>query len=65
MLQDIEVVVLDINQQRIDAWNSAKLPIFEPGRFLRAMHGSTTLSSLSENGQDDFIERLESPNPQL
>ena len=28
---DIEVVVLDINQARIDAWNSEKLPIYEPG----------------------------------
>ncbi|KDD76992.1 UDP-glucose/GDP-mannose dehydrogenase [Helicosporidium sp. ATCC 50920] len=31
---DIEVVVLDIQQSRIDAWNSDKdLPIFEPGLF--------------------------------
>eukprot|EP00884_Botryococcus_braunii_P011777 jgi/Botrbrau1/205/Bobra.0022s0185.1 len=28
---DITVVVVDINQQRIDAWNSEKLPIYEPG----------------------------------
>ena len=27
----IEVVVLDINQDRIDAWNSDTLPIYEPG----------------------------------
>jgi len=27
----IEVVVVDINQQRIDAWNSDTLPIYEPG----------------------------------
>ena len=27
---DIHVNVADINQQRIDAWNSATLPIFEP-----------------------------------
>lgn len=27
----IEVVVLDINKARIDAWNSEELPIFEPG----------------------------------
>ncbi|MDP4694613.1 MAG: nucleotide sugar dehydrogenase, partial [Opitutales bacterium] len=25
------VTVVDINQARIDAWNSAELPIFEPG----------------------------------
>ena len=30
---DIEVVVLDLNQSRIDAWNSDKLPIYEPGLF--------------------------------
>jgi UDPglucose 6-dehydrogenase len=28
---DIDVVVVDINQDRIDAWNSDELPIFEPG----------------------------------
>ncbi|EFC49865.1 predicted protein [Naegleria gruberi] len=28
---DIQVIIYDMNQQRIDAWNSAELPIFEPG----------------------------------
>jgi UDPglucose 6-dehydrogenase len=28
---DIEVVVCDLNQARIDAWNSDDLPIYEPG----------------------------------
>ncbi|KAG2432424.1 hypothetical protein HYH02_012995 [Chlamydomonas schloesseri] len=28
---DIEVVVVDINEERIKAWNSDKLPIYEPG----------------------------------
>jgi UDPglucose 6-dehydrogenase len=28
---EIEVVVLDINEDRIAAWNSDKLPIYEPG----------------------------------
>lgn len=27
----VKVTVVDINQQRIDAWNSDELPIFEPG----------------------------------
>ncbi len=27
----VKVTVVDINQSRIDAWNSDKLPIFEPG----------------------------------
>jgi len=28
---DIRVTVVDINQERIDAWNSAELPVYEPG----------------------------------
>ena len=28
---DVKVTVVDINQKRIDAWNSENLPIFEPG----------------------------------
>ncbi len=28
---DIQVTVVDLNQQRIDAWNSETLPIYEPG----------------------------------
>jgi UDPglucose 6-dehydrogenase len=28
---EIEVVVVDINEARINAWNSSKLPIYEPG----------------------------------
>lgn len=28
---DLEVTVVDINQERIDAWNSDELPIYEPG----------------------------------
>ena len=27
----IQVAVVDINQERIDAWNSDTLPIYEPG----------------------------------
>ena len=30
---DIEVVVVDINEERIAAWNSDCLPIYEPGLF--------------------------------
>lgn len=30
---DIDVHVVDINQARIDAWNSEDLPIYEPGLF--------------------------------
>lgn len=28
---DITVTVVDINAQRVDAWNSGELPVFEPG----------------------------------
>ncbi|KAJ3285398.1 UDP-glucose 6-dehydrogenase 1 [Borealophlyctis nickersoniae] len=28
---DIQVTIVDLNQARIDAWNSDELPIFEPG----------------------------------
>ncbi|KAJ3112779.1 UDP-glucose 6-dehydrogenase 1 [Physocladia obscura] len=28
---DIKVTIVDINQARIDAWNSDKIPIYEPG----------------------------------
>jgi UDPglucose 6-dehydrogenase len=30
---EIEVTVVDLNQQRIDAWNSESLPIYEPGLY--------------------------------
>jgi len=29
--KDYAVTVVDVNQERIDAWNSNKLPVFEPG----------------------------------
>ena len=29
----IEVVVLDLNEERIKAWNSDTLPIYEPGLY--------------------------------
>jgi len=28
---DIKVTIVDLNQARIDAWNSKNLPIYEPG----------------------------------
>ena len=28
---DVRVTVVDINQERIDGWNSGELPVFEPG----------------------------------
>ena len=35
---DIKVTVVDINQSRIDAWNSQDLPIFEPGLEELVLH---------------------------
>ncbi len=32
---EYRVTVVDINQKKIDAWNSAKLPIYEPGLYER------------------------------
>ena len=29
--KSVQVTVVDINQKRIDAWNSDHLPIYEPG----------------------------------
>jgi UDPglucose 6-dehydrogenase len=31
MCPDVTVTIVDISQARIDAWNSSKLPIYEPG----------------------------------
>ena len=31
MVCGVKVTVVDINQERIDAWNSDELPIYEPG----------------------------------
>ncbi|KAJ3615912.1 hypothetical protein Zmor_012210 [Zophobas morio] len=28
---DVKVTIVDLNRARIDAWNSEKLPIYEPG----------------------------------
>ena len=40
---NIKVVVVDINQARIDAWNSDTLPIYEPGLDEVRMSGSALL----------------------
>ena len=34
---EYKVTVVDISQERIDAWNSDKLPLFEPGLFDRVL----------------------------
>ena len=35
----ITVTVVDLNQKRIDAWNSEELPIYEPGSSLKVYAG--------------------------
>ena len=34
---EIEVIVVDLSQQRIDAWNSDTLPIYEVDRFIKGI----------------------------
>ena len=44
---DHTVTVVDINQARIDAWNSDELPIFEPGldEIVKGCRGKTLFFS--------------------
>lgn len=45
--KDYKVTVVDINQARIDAWNSDNLPVFEPGldEIVKACRGKTLFFS--------------------
>ncbi|KIZ01490.1 UDPglucose 6-dehydrogenase [Monoraphidium neglectum] len=57
---DIEVVVLDINEERIKAWNSDKLPIYEPGleEVVNAVRGKNLFFSTDTTkhlGEADMI----------
>ena len=47
---EIEVVVLDINESRIAAWNSSSLPIYEPGlqEVVEAARGRNLFFSADE-----------------
>jgi UDPglucose 6-dehydrogenase len=56
----IEVVVVDLNQARIDAWNSDKLPIYEPGldEVVKACRGRNlffSTDSLKHIAEGDVI----------
>ena len=48
---EIEVVVVDINEARIAAWNSDKLPIYEPGllEVVQAARGRNLFFSTDVN----------------
>ena len=41
---DIHVSVVDINQARIDQWNSENLPVYEPGLYEVVKETSATSS---------------------
>jgi UDPglucose 6-dehydrogenase len=58
----IQVHVVDMNQHRIDAWNSASLPIFEPGLLEvveqcrgKNLHFSTNIAECIEQADIIFI----------
>jgi UDPglucose 6-dehydrogenase len=55
---DIEVHVVDINQKRIDAWNSDELPVFEPGlqEMVEANRGKNLFFT---TGVDDQIREAD------
>ncbi len=53
---DYKVTVVDISQERIDAWNSDKMPIFEPGlqeRVLSARGKNLFFSTDIDRGIDE------------
>ncbi len=59
---DIQVTVVDLSQQRIDAWNSKNLPIYEPGLLDivkevrgRNLHFSTDVESAILKSELIFI----------
>ncbi|ORY50738.1 nucleotide sugar dehydrogenase [Rhizoclosmatium globosum] len=49
---DIKVTIVDINQQRIDAWNSQNIPIYEPGleEIVFAQRGKNLFFSTDVDG---------------
>ncbi len=59
---DIQVTVCDFNQQRIDAWNSDELPVYEPGLQEvvesargRNLHFSTDIKSAIDAAELIFV----------
>ena len=56
--KDFKVTVVDINQARIDAWNSDNLPIFEPGldEIVKSCRGQTLFFSTNV---DDAIREAD------
>lgn len=69
---DIQVTVVDLNQQRIDAWNSETLPIYEPGLYevVKACRGrnlffSTDCRKHVADADIVFVRCLRHPNAHL
>ena len=53
---DIKVTIVDMNQKRIDAWNSDALLIYEPGldEIMKACHGlNLSLSTDVQGGVEE------------
>ena len=52
---DVRVDVVDINAERIAAWNSSRLPVFEPGldEIVRAVRGKNLFFSTDIDGAID------------
>ena len=57
---DVKVTVVDINQARIDAWNSDNLPIFEPGLddVVKRARGRNLFFSTDIPAVKSLVERL-------
>lgn len=67
---DIQVTVVDLNQQRIDSWNSETLPIYEPGLYevVKACRGrnlffSTDCRQCVADADIVFVRSLPTPWP--
>ncbi|KAI8068523.1 UDP-glucose/GDP-mannose dehydrogenase family, NAD binding domain-containing protein [Gongronella butleri] len=60
MCPDITVTIVDVNQTRIDAWNSSQLPIYEPGLddVVRACRGKNLFFSTDVDKAIDAAELI-------
>ena len=64
-MSNIDVTVVDINSERIKAWNSDRLPIYEPGLHeivYAARDGTYTNSALKRNELSNLPGRTRKPN---
>ena len=64
-MSDIDVTVVDVNSERIKAWNSDWLPIYEPGLneiVYATRDGTYTNSALKHNHLRSLNGRTRKPN---